>query len=238
MLSKSGLAVTPLPWDRTNAAGWLPAADGLLGDPSVDLWLIAGSIADFTDRAIRFGLSLACLRVAAQRATLPSVVFAGLDGRPLAPSIPPCFDKAKSLGPPCTSWGGQCVAAAMRSHGDRPALPYRLNVIAHPSLGTWFEVGARSDSAWRGAMFGVDEGTITHHGVGASLTLPERCTLEYPLEGMKVEASHRAFTCWAVSNALPPDQSYFVRVDGVPGCILFGEYTNADDQGAWVIDLA
>lgn len=237
-LSKSGLTVNGGGWDRDDATGWLPTAEHLIQSPNVDLWMLVGTADDFANAAVRYGLSLARIRVGAQRQRVPALVVACLDEQPRASVLPPLLQQAQLLGPPTTDWGGRCVAAAMRDAIPEAPSDYRLNVIANASLGHWFEVGPAGDCAWGGAIFGVDEGEITHHGVGKRGELPERCTLEYPLEGARVEVDGRRLTCWAVNNRLEPGNSYYVRVTGSPAHILFGEHPDLSDQTARLLALA
>jgi hypothetical protein len=117
-----------------------------------------------------------------------------------------------------------------------PSEAFRFSVIAHASLGQWFEVGPVEDH-WQGALFGVDGGAITHHGVGPSGMLPERCTLEHPSMGMRIDAGGREFTCCAVKNRLSSGESYFVRVTGAPSGLLFGEHPEQDEADVRILDL-
>jgi hypothetical protein len=237
-LGKAGLAVDGAVWNRDLArVGWLDTAERLADCGSADLWLIVGDLADFQDRTVRYGLSLAQAAVQSRRAQPLPTVAAGLDQAPPPSLLPAMLRQAQCLAPPATHWGAQLVAIAMRRPRVTDPQPLRLNVLAHPSLGQWFEIGPPAGDAWQGAIFGIDDGEITHQGVGPSGTLPECCTLEYPSQGIRAQAGGRAFTCWAVRNALDSGQSHYVRVVGTPSCLLFGELPEGDDAELCVLEL-
>ena len=237
-LSRSGLEVDGLGWDRDlTRFGWLQTVQALTNADKVDVWLIAGDRADFDVESVRYGLSLASATLLAKRGAPLTILIGTLDAAPDDILLPSLLTASKRLGPPSTRWGAKTVAAAMRSADAQVDLPFRLNTIAHPSLGCWFEIGPREQQRWQGALFGVDVGEITHHGVGASGALPEQCTLEYPLQGLRIDASGREFVCWAVKNTLEPGQSYYVRVVGSPSAVLVGEYLEQDQADVRILDL-
>jgi hypothetical protein len=238
VLSRSGLEVDGAKWDRDlKQLGWLQTAQPLTELDKADVWIIAGRKADFTAAEVRYGLSLATATIRAKRSAPLKTIVASLD-EPLDDlALPSLIDGVKRFGPPTAAWGAKTIAEAMRRAEPAAEPPYRLSVIANPSLGHWFEIGPRNDESWKGALLGVDDGEITHHGVGPSAALPDHCTLEYPSQGLKVEAAGKTFNCWSVKNALEPGTSYFVRVLGSPAHLLFGEHPDADQADMWVLDL-
>lgn len=238
-LGKAGLAVDGTPWNRDLAqVGWLDTAQRLADGASADLWLIAGDLVDFQERSVRYGLSLAQAAMQSKRAQPLPTVAAALDGAPQPDLLPALLQHAQRLSPPWSGWGAQIVAAALRGARPTAGAGLRLNVIAHPSLGQWFEIGPPAGTRWQGALFGIDEGEITHQGVGPSGVLPERCTLEYPSQGIRAQALGRAFDCWAIRNALDEGQSHFVRVIGAPSHLLLGELPEGDEAELQVLQLA
>lgn len=238
VLSRSGMEVDGSTWDRDlKQVGWLLTAQPLTDIDKADLWLIAGRAADFAATEVRYGLSLASATIRAKRSAPLKTIVASLDDPLDDVSLPSLIDGVKRLRPPIAGWGAKAIAAAMRPAEPHADLPYRLSVIAHPSLGHWFEIGPADGASWKGALLGIDDGEITHHGVGASTALPDQCTLEYPSQGLKVEAAGTSFTCWSVKNALAPDTSYFVKVVGSPAYLLFGEHPESDEAEMWVLDL-
>lgn len=236
-LGKAGLEVDGALFNRDLAkVGWSETAAALVDDARVDLWLIVGTLADFADTGVRYGLSLAQASVLAKREQPLPMVIAGLDGAPQAQSFPPLLQRARCLAPPQTGWAPQVVAAAMRREPP-PTEDFRFSIIAHPALGQWFEVGPMGADQWRGAIFGIDAGEITHQGVGASGSLPQQCTLEYPSQGIRVDLGGHSYDCWAVRNTLERGQSLFVRVVGSPGRLLFGELPEQDEADLRVLEL-
>ncbi|WP_108650187.1 hypothetical protein [Dongshaea marina] len=101
------------------------------------------------------------------------------------------------------------------------AKPYRICCHHQPQQGTWFEVGPE-DGQWQGAMLAIHGGEIDAHGVGPAGRLPERCQLNFPFQGMELEAGSQKFLAWGVANPLTDDDSYYVRVKGDVDAILFG----------------
>jgi len=238
LLSKSGLDVDGLPWNRdVDKVGWLETAQVLVEPDKADLWLIVGTAADYQSPAVRYGLSLTQAVVRAKRPAPLAILCAGLDAKPDAESLPMLLRGIECLGPPPAAWGARSIAAAMRARAASGDVePFRLSVIAHASLGQWFEVGPVADD-WQGALFGVDGGAITHHGVGPSGVLPERCTLEHPSIGLRIDAGGREFTCCSVQNRLAPGESYYARVTGSPRAVLFGEHPERDEADVRILDL-
>jgi hypothetical protein len=237
LLGKSGLEVDGTPWNRDVAkAGWLETAEVLAEPGRADVWLIVGRRDDFQADAVRYGLSLAQVLLRAKRAAPLAMLCAGLDGALAPEGMPMLLRDAAVAGAPSSTWGAKTIAAAMRPPPAAAPEPFRLSIIAHSSLGQWFEVGP-AESVWNGALFGVDAGEITHHGVGPQGLLPEHCTLEYPSMGLRIDAGGREFTCCAVKNRLGAGESYFVRVTGMPSHILFGEHPEQDEAEVRILDL-
>jgi hypothetical protein len=237
LLAKSGLEVDGSPWNRdVDKVGWLDTAGVLADGGRADVWLIVGRAEDYAAPAVRYGLSMAQVMLRAKRDAPLAVVCAGIDAAPVADQLPVLLQRADVLGPPTTVWGAKTIAAAMRTRATAAAEPFRVSVIAHASLGQWFEVGP-VDGAWEGAVFGVDGGEITHHGVGPSGLLPEHCTLEYPSMGLRIDAGGLEFTCCSIKNRLEPGTSYYVRATGAPHNILFGEHPEQDEAEVRILDL-
>ena len=89
------------------------------------------------------------------------------------------------------------------------------------------------------AMFGVAGGdaTIDTHGFGPAGQLPERCVLNYPMQGLKLQLGGRDFTAWAIQNPVDDHSSYYLRVKEAPAAILFGAFPESDDAEAFTIQL-
>jgi hypothetical protein len=117
---------------------------------------------------------------------------------------------------------------------------FRFNVIAHPYIGQWFEIGPRGDGTWKGAMVGVTgEGVeITQHAVGKKNELPERTVLNYASEGIKAQIGEDEYTAWSVQNEIGAEESYYVRVVGHPQKVIIGEHPAGDEADAWTLTLS
>lgn len=237
-LGKSGLAVDGAIWDRDiTQLGWSQTASQLQDTAAADLWLIVGNAVDVADQSVRYGLSLAHAAVQSKRKQPLPTVVAGLDFAPESMALPTLWQRAHCLSPPATHWGAQLVALALRRPPPTEPGDFRLNVIAHPSLGQWFEIGPQAGRLWPGAIFGIDAGEITHQGVGLSEQLPQRCVLEYPSQGIRIDAAGHTFTCWAVRNTIDSGHSQYIRVVGSPARLLLGALPEQDEAELWVLDL-
>ncbi len=238
VLSRSGLEVDGANWDRDlKQVGWLQTAQPLTEIDKADVWLIVGHAADYANEAVRYGLSLASITIAAKRGRPLTTIVASMETGVEDASLPSLLSDCKRFGPPAAAWGAKTIAAAMRPAKIAERSPFRMSVIAHPSLGHWFEIGPIEGESWKGALLGVDDGEITHQGIGPSGALPDHCTLEYPSQGLVVETGGRTYTCWSVKNEISPGTSYFARVVGSPANLLLGEHPDADESEMWVLDL-
>lgn len=237
VLGKAGLAVEAAPWNPDLAkVGWAETAEPIAADPP-DLWLVVGTAADLADPDLRLGLSLARITIRSKGARPVPMAVASLDTAIAADGLPPLLRDAQLLAPPLATWGARTVALTHTKARPTVADDFRLSLIAHSALGLWFEIGPATPAQWQGAIFGIDAGDITHQGVGPSGVLPERCTLEYPSQGIQVEVDGRPFTCWAIQNVLDGTTSHFIRVLGKPTRILFGELPAGDAADLAVLQL-
>jgi hypothetical protein len=67
--------------------------------------------------------------------------------------------------------------------------------------------------------------------------LPQKAVLEYPQQGLKLNAGEKDYTAWAVRNRLDSGSSYYVRVQGEPEAILFGPPDDGEDADVFVVRL-
>lgn len=238
-LSKAGFQVAGAPWqDDLEKMAWTELG-GLLIDPAnADVWLVAGTRADFDAERVRYGLSLVAAMVRAERAPPPTMIAAGLDGPVAGDGLPAMLATFTQVDASVAGWPAKVVAQAFK---PAPALAdaFRLNVIAHSAVGQWFEVGP-AEGAWDGAMLGFtgDGCEITHHAVGPRGQLPERTVLEYPTCGIKAEIGQEAYEIWSVKNQVGADQSYYVKITGYPRKLIFGGHPGAQDGEVHVLSLS
>ena len=204
--------------------------------PEVPVWLIVGTREELSQPSIRYGLSALALTVQAKRGAAFPILLLHPKGEAIdTETLPTPLRSLESIPQDDPGLGPKLVA---RVHA--PAKPvsaeYRLDVYGNPQIGQWFEVGPVSGN-WEGAMLGVDGAEVVFHGVGPSGMLPSRCTLEYPVKGMKISLGDRIYIAWAVRNEIPYGGSYFAKVTGVPDSILFGSYASEDDAEVHVVRL-
>jgi hypothetical protein len=86
-------------------------------------------------------------------------------------------------------------------------------------------------------MFGIPEGEILFHAVGAKGSLPDQSSLHYPVKGLKLNLGGKEYTAWAAQNELDSKTSYFVKVSGFPETILFGSYATQEETDVYVVKL-
>lgn len=205
---------------------WAGAADSL-AEPTTGLWLIAGRPESLNSPETRCGLSLLALTVQGRRGALPSVLVLPLGDSPDT-ALPTAFADAEILDPHGT------IGPKLPARANRPAQPlfseYRLAVHPLPGIGVWFEVGPAPGATWNGALFGVDQGEITAHGVGPAGQVPQRTVLQYQMRGLTLESASTQYTAWAVHNPLTETESYYLHSTGTPQRIVFGPFADTDAQ--------
>jgi hypothetical protein len=233
-LTQAGLEVGGAPWiDDLDKLAWSELGGLLMGATGPDLWLVGGTSSDFAGNTTRYGLSMigAMIRDTPKRV---AVACLGLDGGLAAADMPSLLQHAHILDAGDPAWPARVAdAAPMTAAGD----DFYLSVIAQPMIGQWVEIGPR-DGDWSGAMIGTsDGGTITHHAVGPRGQLPERTTVEYPLQGLEAELGGEKFVAWAVQNRIGPAESYFVRIEGQPAKMILGQHPDSDQADVHVLDL-
>ena len=228
-LGRAGFDVEGAPWtDDLEKMAWLPLADRL-SDPGYDaIWMVGGRREDFAVSSKRYGLSMALTVVCAAKNPPPMVMLVGTDGALDSGSLPTLVRaRSRPLDASVAGWAEKALVATV-SKPPAWGEPFRLNVIADPYAGQWFEVGS-TGGAWEGVMFGVTgEGKIDLHAVGPAGKLPEKTVLECALEGIVADIGDREFTANAVQNKLAPDESYFVKVTGNPECVVIGQHPDVD----------
>ena len=222
-------------WDDDLANfAWAGAIAELTRDDCA-AWIICGQTTRFAEPATRQGLAL--LALAAQSAhgnDFPIIISPG--GGTLDPgSLPTPLRAAEVV------LSGLGTKALVRANAKRPDLrnDYRLAVHPLPGLGLWFEVGPGQDP-WQGAFFGCtgSAGAAPDaHGVGLAGVIPNRSTLHYPVQDMKITLGKREFSAWGAKNPLSPAQSYFVRVTQTPDALIFGPFPDVDDPEVFSITL-
>ena len=231
-LSRSGLDVQAHFWDAApDAMAWGGVARELA---SCHAWVIAGT--DFSGRDVRAGLALAALDAQAERGVGFPILLSPAGAAPDMASLPTPLRDAEAVK---SALGAK---AAVRASTFKPARPdYRLKPHALGRLGLWFEMGP-VDGFWQGAFFASGAASAaavapTAHGVGTAGTIPEKCTLRYPVQGMKLDIRGVACEGWGVKNELNAGTSYYVRVPACPDVLAFGPFPETDDAELYTVAL-
>lgn len=236
-LQNYGMQVKGVPWvDDLEKMSWCDLGTSLLDAANADLWLIIGDREDFESQRFRYGLSMVTAMVQEGRGHGFPIFCLGQDHLPDSPKMPMLTRNFRFLDETDQSWPAKVTAALMKKSKIDPQ-DFRLNVMGHPFIGQWFEVGPKIEE-WDGVMFGVSpEATVIHHLVGPKGQLPEKSTLEYPTEGIKAQVKEVEYTAYSIQNKISKDQSYFVKVSGHPKQILFGGHPGTDKQEVTVLEL-
>ncbi len=235
-LDKYGFTVSAGFWeDDLKKLAWVNHREILEDASQSDIWLVAGEKEQFERESIRYGLSVLRLSIVPRRKSDIPVFILALGFRLEPEDLPLAFRDATIFTDGDPGWAAKLVARAHKKQAGAE-YPYRFFVHAHEYFGQWFEIGP-STGSWNGAMFGVSEGEITHHAVGPGGFPPEKSVVEYSLRGIKAELGGVEYTAWAVQNKIGEDESYYVKVVGSPGKVIFGEHPGEKDAEVFVYDL-
>ncbi len=235
-LTRYGLTVDGGFWDgNLEKLGWASHLEPLKDPSRAQAWLIAGTKENWEDQDIQYGLSCLYLSLGMERAeSLPGFALV-FSGKLSEDRLPTALKSLEVFSDDDPAWPAKLLASVHRA-GVLVSRPYRIALHANEYLGQWIEVGP-SDKQWSGAMLGIDQGEITHHGVGPSGFPPERCVLEYPWRGLKLEVGGIEYTAWAVQNELGPQDSYYVKFTGHPASIVFGDNPEIGSGEAFVFRM-
>lgn len=235
-LKAYGLNPSGHAWRDDNAAmAWLGPREELCAEGCA-FWAIMGPAATFANPETRYGLSLLALCVQSHRGPGFPIVVLQTDTAPLpAAELPMPLQRALIL--PAADAGTPAKLVA-KVHTPAAALPpaYFFDMAGDARVGQWFEVHP-TQGQWPGIIFGVDEGEIKFQAVGPAGSLPATSTLNYPMQGLKIDAQGRTFTAWAVRNAITPDTAYYVKVEGTPAALLFGAFSEESEAEMHIIGL-
>ena len=222
--------------DAPEKMAWRVALDALL-EARADVWLVLVDGEAIQKPSVRYGLSLMAGTLKQRRGAQFPVLTLWNSPVPADSGLPQLLQGADALLESAPVWPAKIVAKANMA-GKAVALDYRLDIQGDERLGQWFEIGPR-EGLWHGVVFGVHGGgaEINFQAVGPKGVLPEKTTLEFAQQGLKIEAGSREFTAWAVRNEVASDASYFVRIKGCPEAILFMPYADDSDVSATILRL-
>lgn len=206
---------------------WAACANALT---SCQAWIIAGD--DFAKRELRTSLSLTALSVQAELGHNFPILISSAQALEVS-TLPTPLKEAEVVK------SGLGVKACVRANTLKPKrTEYRLRPLDH--LGLWFEVGP-FDSLWQGAFLalGQREGSCVPiaHGVGIAGSIPEKCTLNFPVKGIKFQLKEIDCEGWGVKNELKPGVSYYLKVSECPDIISFGPFPETDEAELYTLVL-
>ena len=231
-LARAGLEAQAHFWDASleNMAWRLPARELA----SCSAWVIAGT--DFENKNVRRTLALTALCAQAESGNGFPILISPSGAAPEAASLPDPLRGAEVVKK------GIGVKTAVQAGTFKKLMPeYRLRPHAPVGLGLWFEIGPAAEP-WDGAFFAAgaadsDKAVPDVHGVGHAGAIPTRCTLRYPVEGVRLDVRQLPCQGWGVKNELTPADSYYVRLGAVPDVIAFGPFPDKDDAELYTVSL-
>ncbi len=231
-----GLSCSGHQWkDDLQNMAWMGPMDELC-DPQTAIWAIMGTTEAFQHPETRYGLSLLAICVQARKGAGFPIVILQSGGDPIpAAELPSPLQRAIVL--PAADAGTPAKLVA-KAHAKVPELQsaYHINMVGNPQFGQWFEVRPTSD-VWQGIIFGVDEAEIKFQAVGPGGELPKTSTLHYPMQGLQIDFKEKQYAAWAVRNEINMVESYFVKIEGAPGALLFGAFSEESEAEMYHIQL-
>jgi hypothetical protein len=231
-----GLKPSAHEWRNDNAAmAWMGPKEALCAAQCA-FWAIMGAKPAFVKPETRYGLSLLALCVQSVRGRGFPIVILQTDAEPMTGAeLPTPLQGALIL--PAADAGTPAKLVA-KAHSQPPVLPaaYHFDMVGNPQLGQWFSLRP-NEGEWSGVIFGVDEGEIKFQAVGPTGSLPATSTLNYPMQGLKIELKGREYTAWGVRNSVTPDTAYYVKVEGTPGALIFGGFSEESEAEMYALDL-
>ncbi len=229
LTKKYGLVPNGHFWvDDIKKMAWQAPLENLMARETA-LWIISGSKKDLESESVRYGLSLLCLAMQNKKGIGFPVIFL-YSGDAIDEGALPTPLKGCDI----ISVDNKALGAKITAKANTPvkkiANEYRIDIHANQGYGIWFEFGPAKGKVWNGVLAATLKSEITAHGVGESGSLPLKTVLEYQMQGIKLKMGEDEYTAWAVKNKISDDQSYYVRFSDIPGTILFGEFSDTDDE--------
>lgn len=212
---------------------WASVKDELFS-AKTGLWIIIADQASLHSSSILKGLSgLSLLLQADAAVTQPNLLILLEDGGIAPESLPLPLQYAQIM-PLNQSGLGAKIVGLLHKPTVKSMADYRIKLHPLYELGLWIEVGPKHPLSWSGVMFGANGAEINLQGYGSSDIVPERCTLEYPQEDLKIQVGANEFNAWAIQNVIDGTTSYFARVDKFPDQLLFCPYASDDEAEAYI----
>ncbi|MCK5100571.1 MAG: hypothetical protein KAR45_20850, partial [Desulfobacteraceae bacterium] len=213
---KYGLAPDGHFWvDEVEKIAFQAPLDNLLGKETA-LWVISCTKKDIEKDSVRYGLSLLCLSLQHVKGIGFPIMFVTPDDSLKIEDLPTPFKGGEIFQIDNKSLGAKMTARANTPIKQIPT-EYRINIHANQGYGIWYELGPAKGAQWNGVVAGGLKSEVNAHGVGPKGSIPLKTTLEYQMQGLKLELGDEKYTAWAVKNTIDEDHSYYVRFADVPG---------------------
>ena len=230
---RCGLDVTAHLWDPDPKAMAFGAYARELA--SCQAWIVVGG--DYADKWVRQSLALCALCVQAEQGHAFPILLSPRGPAPELLSLPTPLTGAEVV----KSGLGAKAAVRAQTFTAAPA-DYRLTPHGLGQLGLWFELGPK-EGFWDGAFFASgcaksEEGRPQAHGVGPKGSIPEKCTLNYPVTGLTLVLHDIDCVGYGVKNTLNAASSYFVKVSACPDVLSFGPFPDTDEAELFTLNLA
>lgn len=229
LAKKYGLAPDGHFWvDDIEKMAFQAPLDSLLAKETT-LWVISATKKDLEKDSIRYGLSLLCLSLKHAKGIGFPILIITSDDELTLEDLPTPFKGCEILKSDSKTLGAKMTARANTKVKEISA-DYRINIHANQSYGIWYELGPAKGQIWNGILAGGLKGEVNAHGVGPKGEIPLKTTLEYQMQGLKLELGEDEYTAWAVKNTIDEQTSYYVRFAEPPGKILFGQLPDEDNE--------
>ncbi|MCK5098233.1 MAG: hypothetical protein KAR45_09010 [Desulfobacteraceae bacterium] len=226
---KYGLAPDGHFWvDDLEKMAWQAPLDNLLAKETA-LWVISANKKDFEKESVRYGLALLCLSMQSVKGIGFPVIFVCSEDSLKLENLPTPFQGSEIFSIDNKSLGAKMTARA-NTPIKKTKSEYRINIHANQGYGIWYEFGPAKGETWSGVLAGGLKSEVNAHGVGPSGSLPLKTTLEYQMQGLKLELGEDKYSAWAVKNEIDENQSYYVRFADIPGNILFGQLPGEETE--------
>jgi hypothetical protein len=228
LVKKYGLGPDGHFWvDEIQKMAWQASLETLTQKQTA-LWVISATKAELEPASVRYGLSLLALCLQNAKGIGFPIVFVCPDHSLDEDDLPTPLKGADIIDHKNPSLGAKMVAKA-NTPVKKIDPGYRIDIHANPGFGIWFELGPGPGDTWNGVLAGGLTSEVTAHGVGPAGELPLKTTLEYQMQGLKLELGEDEYSAWAVQNDIHDSLSYYVRFADIPGSILFGQLPGESD---------
>jgi hypothetical protein len=237
-LRKYGFDIAGHIWlDESDKLAWRAAYDESQ-KRKTDYWLILADAESLQKAGIRYALNLMTYAMRRDRDDVLPVLMLGAES--LREQLPAALCDTKIINDAAAGWEAKIVANTLKAPAAQP-LPYRIDIYGDDKIGQWYEIGPKGED-WAGLVFAVagEGAALTFQAVGPEGKLPDRTTLEFAREGIKLDVAGTAYTGGSVRNRVSSKESYFARIKGRPTSLLImpdEANTEAEAAEAYVVSL-